>query len=422
MDYRRSIVNSINRLKEEEGAGSVESDKGIEDLSDTEKGLVELNKGVLRKAGDTSTEEDLNRKLAQQLNLAQSAASTVGSIGVKGLPIPKGRLAKEAVDDLNFARQVAEESASKAPTVVKGTEQYASPTLREILDLKPKTSKPTKLPTIKKTYKTEEETIKEITDSLDDPYVKDVLENTVYYDPIKEKAIKDTADNFANIKRKAIEGLPNKLKLGTGLAAGTLGTKAMEAEAGSVRPTKPGRNFIEDLTKTELDDNKLDNFLLLQQGLESSFGQNKNHKVIKSGIHKGDKAVGSYGLLPNTIKDVLTKAGSEINVLGKLVPAENRQQFKDLAKLDKQELAKMVENDPAFEKTIARLLAKEVLFKNKNDLERATYAWEKGSNLTHSKIDPKKLEQSDRIKRARELQKELEKFRVPANKRINRLL
>lgn len=41
--------------------------------------------------------------------------------------------------------------------------------------------------------------------------------------------------------------------------------------------------------------------------LESSGGKNKKHAMQKSGIHKGTRAISSYGLMPNTVKEFVVR-------------------------------------------------------------------------------------------------------------------
>ena len=41
--------------------------------------------------------------------------------------------------------------------------------------------------------------------------------------------------------------------------------------------------------------------------IESRGGEDMNHPEIKSGIHKGTKAIGRYGLMPNTVGEVLNR-------------------------------------------------------------------------------------------------------------------
>ena len=42
--------------------------------------------------------------------------------------------------------------------------------------------------------------------------------------------------------------------------------------------------------------------------IESSSGKNINHPIIKKGMHKGHQAAGKYGLMPLTVKDLISKS------------------------------------------------------------------------------------------------------------------
>ena len=59
---------------------------------------------------------------------------------------------------------------------------------------------------------------------------------------------------------------------------------------------------------------QIDNFLEAIAGVESSGGVNFNHPTIKTGIHKGQRAAGTYGLMPNTVKEVVNRMRLEGNV------------------------------------------------------------------------------------------------------------
>ena len=49
----------------------------------------------------------------------------------------------------------------------------------------------------------------------------------------------------------------------------------------------------------------VDKFLDTTSGIESSFGRNKQHKQLQHGMHKGMSAIGSFGLMPNTVDDII---------------------------------------------------------------------------------------------------------------------
>jgi hypothetical protein len=54
-------------------------------------------------------------------------------------------------------------------------------------------------------------------------------------------------------------------------------------------------------------------FLKNIMDIESSGGKDVDHRIITSGIHKGDAAQGKYGLMPNTIEELKSRYGKDLN-------------------------------------------------------------------------------------------------------------
>jgi hypothetical protein len=103
-------------------------------------------------------------------------------------------------------------------------------------------------------------------------------------------------------------------------------------------------------------------FLNKIKELESSGGKNVNHATIQFRIHAGDAALGQYGLMPNTIKEVLGRgpASSEFN--------------------------------SDIEADAAETLAKKILNKTGGDQEKAAYMWNRGHHIDPAQISDQKLD------------------------------
>lgn len=56
-----------------------------------------------------------------------------------------------------------------------------------------------------------------------------------------------------------------------------------------------------------MESDKIAKKLAILSHLESSGGKNKQHAMQTSGIHKGTRAVSSYGLMPNTVKEFILR-------------------------------------------------------------------------------------------------------------------
>lgn len=122
-------------------------------------------------------------------------------------------------------------------------------------------------------------------------------------------------------------------------------------------------------------------FLKKIAALESSSGKNMNHPEMKSGMHSGTSAVGEYGLMPVTAKDL-----------------DKQYDINQLQDLDNTEVQERLKNDPELRQRIAETLASQLL--NKVPQETAAHMWEYGHNKVPSK---EKLEQSPRVRKFRVL-------------------
>lgn len=144
---------------------------------------------------------------------------------------------------------------------------------------------------------------------------------------------------------------------------------------------------------------KIEQFLRNIAMIESSGGKNFDHAEIDQGMHKGHRAIGSYGLMPNTVKEVINRMRLE----GNLNP--------DLEALQQMEAAQMkeaVEANPAHEKEMAEYLANRVLNRQGGDELKAAYSWERGHNLTPDKIEQRNYKDADYVKKFIELQNALQ--------------
>lgn len=114
-----------------------------------------------------------------------------------------------------------------------------------------------------------------------------------------------------------------------------------------------------------MDAEQLVRFLDAIKQVESSGGKNLNHPVIESGIHAGQSAIGSYGLMPNTIKEIK-----------KRFPASVETNNEDI---------------------LARKLAEYIAKKTGNDKEAMAASWFYGHNLPPERLE--KLKSSSYVKK-----------------------
>lgn len=112
---------------------------------------------------------------------------------------------------------------------------------------------------------------------------------------------------------------------------------------------------------------KIRQFLDITKDIESSDGKNFDHKEMEGGIHKGDSAIGSYGLMPNTIKEFANRLRTP--------------ELQELSGLSAEEMKKRLESDPALEDRAIQPIATWMLDKHGGDQRAANYAYQYGHNL-----------------------------------------
>jgi hypothetical protein len=134
-----------------------------------------------------------------------------------------------------------------------------------------------------------------------------------------------------------------------------------------------------------MDNSQVDEFLRNIGQIESAGGKNTNHPVIKSGIQKGDSAIGTYGLMPNTVDEIASKSKD---------PAINS--LTDMSSAEKKDY---IEKNPAVEKILATQLAEKVLANQGGDAQKAAYAWNQGHNLSPDSIVKRDYQNSDYVQK-----------------------
>lgn len=114
----------------------------------------------------------------------------------------------------------------------------------------------------------------------------------------------------------------------------------------------------------------LQEFLKKISMLESSGGKKIDHKKMEKGIQAGDSAVGTYGIMPNTLVE-----------LAKRYPSEHT---KGLSK-EELELGTIVDRDMAH--TMAGSMADYLRNRRGLSEEEAAAAWEAGHNKPVEELD-----------------------------------
>lgn len=138
----------------------------------------------------------------------------------------------------------------------------------------------------------------------------------------------------------------------------------------------------------------LNQFLQKIQEIESSGGKNTDHPVVEEGIQAGDQAIGRYGLMPNTIRELVNRRRMQGTSTGEL---------QDLSRMPAQEMKKYIEQSPSLEDELAKQMATMVTRRQGGDEDRSAYSWTMGHNLTPDKISNEQLQESPYVQKYRKL-------------------
>lgn len=103
--------------------------------------------------------------------------------------------------------------------------------------------------------------------------------------------------------------------------------------------------------------------------LESSGGIDTDHEMVKRGPQAGDTAIGTYGLMPNTIEEMAERYPSDLT-----------------EGMSEQEMVERAKVDPEFAKTMAGTMVS--FLKDKRGLsdDETAAAWEQGHNTKPENI------------------------------------
>lgn len=134
--------------------------------------------------------------------------------------------------------------------------------------------------------------------------------------------------------------------------------------------------------------------LKLIKQIESSNGQDLDHPMVQHGLQAGTTAVGSYGLMPNTVKEVLHR----MKMAKEQIPPELKQQ---------DHVAEALTAKPELEDLIANKLMNHILSKPEIDDDKAAYMWNMGHNRRPADISPETLDANPYVGKFRALKSKL---------------
>lgn len=121
----------------------------------------------------------------------------------------------------------------------------------------------------------------------------------------------------------------------------------------------------------------LQSFLKLIKALESGNNPDVVHRTIASGVHEGDAAVGSAGLMPNTAKEIAGR---------RLSSGEGGRADELMRDASNEETSAMLRSNPDMQEAYVQDLGARVLKKSDGDPALAATGWLYGHNTPKSKL------------------------------------
>lgn len=143
----------------------------------------------------------------------------------------------------------------------------------------------------------------------------------------------------------------------------------------------------------KLEDVKLQALLDVIKRLESSDGKNTEHKTMESGLHEGSSAIGDYGLMPNTVREISNRARKDKS----LTPEMDM-----VSRMPEEAMKSHLKNHPHIQRQFAEKMATRLMDKHQGSEEKVAEAWLKGHNIPTEKFTDDELEKSDRVKKFKE--------------------
>jgi hypothetical protein len=152
-------------------------------------------------------------------------------------------------------------------------------------------------------------------------------------------------------------------------------------------------------------ENEVDPFLETVSEVESSNGKNTKHRILQDGIHKGNSAIGQYGIMPNTAKDAAKKIGNLQTDIGRYLQKVDLPKIRELAGLKPDQIKEKLK-DPSIEQKLARILALEAKLKQRGDEERMGYNWNQGNNKTFEGVSDEEVQASPYVQKFKKAKSE----------------
>jgi hypothetical protein len=224
------------------------------------------------------------------------------------------------------------------------------------------------------------------------PRVKDIVMSSETLPDAIESTVDYLSSGTGESWTERNEDVSKALKE-AGMALGiALGTMAPSNISNTVAHTQPQAQQMAKRPSVPFGQHPADRFLWNVSQVESSGGKDTDHPVVKYGLSRGDKAIGRWGLLRNTVLEMNNRS----RLSGQLSPDREK-----LNTMSREQMNEHLSKNPDLELELARQTAQHVLKRNKGDMNKAAYAWLHGHNLHPTEIDANKITSSDYVSKFR---------------------
>lgn len=151
-------------------------------------------------------------------------------------------------------------------------------------------------------------------------------------------------------------------------------------------------------------------FLNRVQQLESSGGIDLSHDTIKEGLQKGQTALGEFGLLPNTVRELaarLRRRDPKLQLDPNFQGDPEIQQWEHPSEADSTtdaDLSAAYSDSPDLQRRTARYLGRLLESNAQGDPEKMAYGYKMGHNQDLVNVSPEVLQASPYVTKFKALQ------------------
>lgn len=186
-----------------------------------------------------------------------------------------------------------------------------------------------------------------------------------------DKSIYKNPQTYSNQKQNIETAIEDRKKLSNINETSSFASQNLEEQSRSPQSevAKP-KSFFQGYDE-DTHNKKINEFLQAISLNESSGGKNVNHQTMKHGIHRGDTAIGQYGLMPKTVQEMSNRIRRDYG---------SDHPLSSYNKMNEKQMRESFKNNPQHEEDMARYMANYVHDKSKGDENEMSWRWFQGHN------------------------------------------